>query len=74
MKSKRKSAIKGIILFASISLLPVAVLFAGTSPEPLQNLERVQLERSVKQWKGLHKNLNKVLNKANQLNNYRAIK
>jgi hypothetical protein len=41
MKSKRKSAIKGIILFASISLLPVAVLFAGTSPEPLQNLERV---------------------------------
>lgn len=74
MKSKRKSALKGILLFASISLLPVAVLFAGTMPETSQNLERIKLERSVKNWQGLQKNLSKVLHKADQLNNYRVIK
>lgn len=75
MKSKRKNALKGIILFASISLLPVAVLFAGTTPESTGlTTSQVKLEASVKKWQGMRSDLHKVLNKAEKLNNYRAIR
>jgi len=74
MKSKRTNAVTGIILFASISLFPVAVLFAGTGSGPTQNLEKTQLEVSIKKWQGMQTNLNKVLNKADLLNNYKVIK
>ena len=68
-----KKAIKGILIFAMASLFPVAVLLAEVRPLDKTEVERIEIQRSQKKWKGLQTDLNKVLKKANKLSSYRAL-
>ncbi len=67
-----KKAIKGILIFTMASLFPVAVLLADARPLDAQEVKRIEIERSVRQWKGLRSNLNDVLKKADRLSHYKV--
>lgn len=69
-----KKAIKGILIFTMASLFPVAVLLADARPLDKGEVERIELQRSLKKWQGLQSDLGKVLKKANKLSQYQAIK
>lgn len=71
-KLTTKKAIKGILIFTMASLFPVAVLLADARPLDSTEIKRIEIERSVRQWKGLRSNLDDVLKKANRLSQYQV--